>query len=353
MILGVFVDDIIRVNDPRDRAEMDEFMTNLSKKFRIKDLGDAKSILGMRVTRSPSRDELILDQEAYTTRILEQYGYRDIRPADTPEMLQKISSIPVKERDEMNEKLSRTAAVQSSLVTIQNYSSVVGAIQYLANATRPDIAHAAGMLGRKSSNPDQADVERLKRVLHYLAGTTSLGIRYRRSIQGVAPLRLVAFSDSDWAGDSSDARSTTGLLFKLAGAAVGWKSQKQPTVSLSSTEAEYIAAAEGARRIVELRTLLSEMKCPQQKATPLLIDNQVSIRMIHEEGNEVRRKHINVKHHYIRENVNSGEFSIHWISTVQQQADIFTKALARVQFRSFRDVVMGWTNAASSPPSTE
>ena len=95
------------------------------------------------------------------------------------------------------------------------------------------------------------------------------------------------------------------------------------------------------------------MKCPQQKATPLLIDNQVSIRMIHEEGNEVRRKHINVKHHYIRENVNSGEFSIHWISTVQQQADIFTKALARVQFRSFRDVVMGWTNAASSPPSTE
>ena len=140
----------------------------------------------------------------------------------------------------------------------------------------------------------------------------------------------------------------------MAGGPVWWQSSKQTTVAQSSTEAEYIAANEAARLIMATRNLLAELHFPQPHATPLFIDNRTSIRMALEDGQHARRKHINVKHHYIRELIENESISVHWISTENQLADLLTKALPRDTFKTLRDKAMGLqsnSDAVSQLPS--
>jgi hypothetical protein len=170
-----------------------------------------------------------------------------------------------------------------------------------------------------------------------VSGSLQLGLTYKRQRK----LQLVAFTDSDWAGDLADSKSTTGTLLKLSGAAVYWKSTKQSVVALSSTEAEYIAGSECARDIEHMRRFLANLGITQDYPTTLLMDNQTAIRMITDEGNEARRKHIRVKYHFIRQLHDEGTLYPQWIKTEDQEADIFTKALGRQTFEKLRELVMG------------
>jgi len=154
-------------------------------------------------------------------------------------------------------------------------------------------------------------------------------------------VKMIAFSDADWAGSKADAKSTTGMILKLGGAAFSWVCQKQTSVAMSSTEAEYIAASETTREIIHARVLLADMGFAQPSPTPLLIDNQTAIRMALEDGNAQRRKHINVKHHFVREKVAERMIELKWVPTAEQEADIMTKATARQQFFHIRALVMG------------
>jgi len=127
----------------------------------------------------------------------------------------------------------------------------------------------------------------------------------------------------------------------IGGAAIYWRSGKQPTVALSSTEAEYIAASETTRTIKSARVFLAHLGWAQSESTPLYIDNQTAIRMSSEEGyDEDRRKHINVKYHYIVECVKEGYIKPVWVPTEQQLADIFTKSMPQRQFLLLRKQVM-------------
>ena len=137
-------------------------------------------------------------------------------------------------------------------------------------------------------------------------------------------------------------------MLKLCGAAVTWTSQKQPATALSSSESEYAAASEAARDIIGMRLFLSEINHAQPDATMLFIDNRTTISMACDEGNQNRRKHINIKHHHLREQVTEGIIRLSWIETKLQQADIMTKALTRRPFMFLRSLVTGLT-----PPSRE
>jgi hypothetical protein len=152
---------------------------------------------------------------------------------------------------------------------------------------------------------------------------------------------LEIFSDADWAGDITDAKSTTGFVIKLAGAPVSYGSLKQSTVSLSSTEAEYIAASETAREAVFIRNLLQSLEVTIPSPLVIQVDNTTAIQMTEESRHLSRRKHINVKYHYIRELVMNKEFSLTHIPTQQQQADILTKPLNIKQFEYLRNLIDG------------
>ncbi|KAH9071988.1 hypothetical protein Ae201684P_021125 [Aphanomyces euteiches] len=138
------------------------------------------------------------------------------------------------------------------------YQSLIGALQYLVSATRPDIASAIRYLSSHNHDHNQTHWRMAKRVLKYLKGTANMGPLY----DGLVPTAPVAFSDADFANDSNDSKSITGALIMLAGAAVVYLSRKQSLVEQSTTEIEFIAAAEAAKNIIWTAQLLDEMGHP-------------------------------------------------------------------------------------------
>jgi hypothetical protein len=143
-------------------------------------------------------------------------------------------------------------------------------------------------------------------------------------------------SDSDWGSDVDKRRSTTGFVFKLAGGPISWASKVQPTVALSSTEAEYMAACSAAQEAIWIRLLLKEMGFEQKEPTILNEDNQGCIRLSANDNSHQRTKHIDIKHHFVRERVKSGEIKLEYVNTKENLADMQTKALPTPLFETLK-----------------
>ncbi len=160
-----------------------------------------------------------------------------------------------------------------------------------------------------------------------------MGLCYKQGDSDI----LTAYADADWAGDSQDRKSTTGYLFRLGEIPITWNSKKQTTVALSSTEAEYMALTEGTKEAIWLRRLLQEIQVLQD-TTPTMIfgDNQGSLKLAHNLVFHSRTKHVDVRHHFIREKVESGQVTLDYISTRDQLADILTKPLGKITFERLR-----------------
>ena len=147
---------------------------------------------------------------------------------------------------------------------------------------------------------------------------------------------LVGWTDSNWAQDPDDRRSTSGFAFDIGGGVISWSSKKQPTVATSSVEAEYIASANATKEAVWLRTLLRELDLPQKKATIIHANNQESIAFAHNSVLHSRAQYIDIQHHFIQEHVEHGKVSLDYVSTKEMMADIFTKALPCKSFEKFQ-----------------
>jgi hypothetical protein len=180
-----------------------------------------------------------------------------------------------------------------------------------------------------------------KRVLRYLQGTAELGITYSRGSAGGGGEIITGYSDSDWAGEPETRRSTTGFVFMISGGAVSWASRLQPTVALSSTEAEYMAACAATQEAVYFRQLLGDLGCGVSGPTVIYVDNQGAIALGENPVRHKRSKHIEVRYHYVRERVARGDTRLQYISTVEQLADLFTKALPVHTVVRLRAGVMG------------
>lgn len=183
--------------------------------------------------------------------------------------------------------------------------------------------------------PRQAHWSAAKRILRYLKGTQHYGLKYSRTKE----FSLIVYSDSNYAGDSIDGKSTTSFLMHLGSGAISWKSKKQSVPVVSSSEAEYIAASEATREILWLRRILEDLQTPQGSSTPLLIDNQSAIKMAKNPIFHDHTKHINTKYHLIRHHVKDGSIQLKYCPTADQPADIFTKALGREKFEKFRGIL--------------
>jgi hypothetical protein len=230
----------------------------------------------------------------------------------------------------------------NSLVKLSNYASIVGSLQYAATSTRPDIAHAVNTLAGFNSNPRRVHLRAVKRILRYLAGTRSIGLTYRHSADmNQADIGPVFYTDSDWASDKLTRRSVSGYTGIMCGAAVTWASKKQQTVALSSAEAEYVAATETTKEILWLRGLLSELGFVPTGPTRLNIDSQSALAMGNGTGSPDRRKHIDVKHHFITQCTGNGTIKLVWVPTQYNVADILTKPLSEQKFIPFCSTLLG------------
>ena len=349
--IPLFVDDLFPSFHRDDRAEWYADKKSLMSTYDMKDLGEATSVLGMRITRDRKNRTLTVDQEDYINRLLLSCDMQDCIPADTPEEPGMHHSA-VGRSDSSSSQKASTARSEAKDRDIEvgellklRYGSVVGSVLYAALSTRPDISHAVSVLAQFVSAPLPQHWDAAMRVLRYLKGTAHLGLVFRGTGDLTSGVNLdPCYTDSDWGGDIDDRKSRSGVVCKLAGSAVSWLSKKQTTVALSSAEAEYGAAGEAVKFILWLRQLLMELGYPQLARTILLGDNQVCIAIASNDVFHSRTKHIDMRHHFIRDHVNDGKdavIDLKWISTSEQQADIFTKALGKVQFLFLRSQIMG------------
>ena len=313
------VDDIL-VAGKLDQVE--QVKAALKAVLPITDKGELSKFLGMEITRDTAGGWILLSQCSYTADILESYGMTDAAGAAVP------MDPGVKLSIEGGDPLPRSSG--SSLEpSAERYSALVGALQYLTNCTRPDIAQAVGRLSRYTAEPRTTHWKAATAVLQYLAGTRNRGIRFDSGVG------LVAFSDSDWAGCQDTRRSTTGYVFTMNSGAVAWSSRVQPTVAGSTQEAEYMAAAAAAKEALWLRKILPELGV-SVGATTIAVDNQ-SCKLLLENPLETQRsKHIDIMHHFVRERVQKGELKFKYVPTDENVADILTKPLPKAKFEVFR-----------------
>jgi hypothetical protein len=352
LVILVYVDDLPYAYDKADSDEMSKDIQELMRTFSIKDLGDAEYILGWRVTRDRVKRKLMLDQEGYTSQILEDYGLLDCKLAKSPGT---AASLLFQEAQPNGGDSSSYHDVHlHAQIQLKDYRSVIGALQYLAGSTRPDIADSVNKAAKFSANPQAHHLQAVKKILRYLAGTKGQALCYTGSELSHSVIKLEVYADADWASDIQDRKSTTGWLVKLCGAAVSWCSRRQDTVAKSTMEAEYIAASSVVDEVVWFRRLLSELQQKQTSPTITYMDNQSAIAAALEGGKESRRKHIDVKHHSIVEHIDNGDVILRWIPSAQNEADLFTKALPDRHFILMSHRIMGLDNSTMvSPGATQ
>ncbi|XP_065907800.1 uncharacterized protein [Dysidea avara] len=194
---------------------------------------------------------------------------------------------------------------------------MVGSLLHAAKATRPDIAHAVGKVSNFCAAPTQAHLTAVKRIFWHIKGTIDLKLQYKPVNE-----KLLGCSDVDWANDLNDRHSTTGNVFTMSGGAVSWLSQKQATVALSTAEAEYIALGSATQEAIWLKQLLADLNTAPKKIE-ILEDNQSEIAMANNSAGHKRTKHIDIKHHFIRETVHTGTIILSYCPTANMLADVW------------------------------
>lgn len=316
--LLLWVDDIIA--GAKNKATLDKLKEHLKSKYKVKELGLLKYVLGMEVHREMERRTLEITQGAFVDQVLERFGMANCNPADTP----AVGTLTRLEED----------------VYDQEYMALVGSLLYLAIVSRPDIAYAVQALSRHMRAPGEEHWTAAKRVLRYLKGTRNLGIKFGQSDRDDPG--LTGYCDADWAGDKDTRRSTTAYIFKLDGGCISWSSRLQPTVALSTAEAEYMAACAAVQEAMYLRQLLSDLGWSMDGPIKIKEDNQGCIALSENPVHHKRTKHIDIKYHFVREKVLSGEIVLEHVATEHQLADLLTKPLERVRVEKLRTHVLGY-----------
>jgi hypothetical protein len=221
------------------------------------------------------------------------------------------------------------------------YRSIVGGIMYAMTCTRPDLSFAASQLARLMAKPTSCALAAAKHTLRYLKANPGLPLVYHRAAD-ITPNVMEMYVDASWASDPDTGKSTSGYVALLNGAAVSWKTQRQSTVALSTSDSEYIALCEAARDCLFLRGLLADMNAEQTFATAVHEDNQPAMHLANNAETTSRSKHLLTAMHFVRDLINDGTLAVQYCPTHEMLADSFTKGgVPRDRFQQHRARFMG------------
>jgi transposase InsO family protein len=318
LILSLYVDDILLAGNDMQLLMMSKDW--LFSNFEMKDLGEANFILGVKIIRNRSRRFLGLSQATYIQKILERFRMENSKAVETP--MDKATKLDRK-------SCPQTEAEKSAMSSVP-YASAVGSLMYAMLCTRPDISYAVGIVSRYQSNPGQSHWQAVKRIFRYLRGTKDLMLCYEG-----ASLELKGYSDAAWGNDADEGKSTSGYVFLLGGGAISWSSKKQTSTALSSMEAEYIACCAAVQECVWVRRFLQGLGVVPGIHEPisLRIDNTSAIDLAKDPKHHQKSKHIEIKYHYVRDQVKEKKVILSYIPTKEMMADPMTKPIARDLFQ--------------------
>ena len=321
IILPVYVDDLFPIGD---KQLTDEFEAWIGKYFETTAPCDAHYFLGIRILRDRNLDDdeapyISLDQEKYIGTVLNRVSPDTVKAYLTP--------LPTAEL------VKNTAPIDSANPEdVRQYQSAIGQLMYIMLGTHPDLALTVGKLSRFSSNPSVDHIKAVKRAFGYLKNTQDSRLVLRRDLDD-PPLPIYGFTDADWAGETDTARSTSGYVFFLSGAAFSWSSKRQEVTAGSTMEAEYIALYHGGHQAAWIINFMEELGFPLDHPLEVNCDNEAAIAVAN--GGELpfkRSKHINTKYHVIRDYVNANQLSVIKVTSEDNLADQFTKVLPRIRF---------------------
>lgn len=300
LILAIYVDDVLIFAN--DMMTINNIKTALSTKFKMKDMGEAASILGMRITIDKELRTIKIDQSQYIAEVLARFGMDQCNEISTPiDLNQKLTAdmCPTNDADKM-------------LMKDVPYMQAVGCLLFAAQISRPDICFAVNMLSRFSENPGKAHWNAVKRVLRYLKGTIDKGLVYDGKSS-----EIIGFCDADWASDIDSRRSTTGYVFIHQGAAISWGTRRQRTIALSTTEAEFMAIVAAIQESIWLKRLENELIANATQSLILYCDNKSAIHIAINNSYSSRTKHVDIKSKFISEAIKGNQITLKYVETKQ------------------------------------
>src|SRR6267154_6345533 len=266
-IITIWVDDLLLFAN--NTSLMDQLKTQLKSILDITDLGEPRKIVGIEITRDRANKMIQISQTKYIESILRKYGLQKSNAVGMP-----LDPKIILEKEETDQEGNHN----------NSYASLIGSLMYLAVTTRPDIAYAIQRLSSFTATPGLAHWTAVKRVLRYLSGMWSLGIKYEGATAN-NKVQIEGWSNTNYANDPRDRISISGYVFKLGNGAITWSSKKQNAVSLSSTEAEYTAMAHAVCKAIWLT---------QKAPTTLYGDNMAVLVIVRDPQYHAKSKHFDV-----------------------------------------------------------
>ena len=307
--IALYVDDLFMVGMQPKNIEV--VKQGLGKEFKMKDLGEARFLLGIEIRRQKNGD-VFLVQEKYARDVLSRFNMEGCKSVSTPLEL----------GTHLDSSQQPTSDVDKEQMVGIPYRSAIGSLMYLATCTRPDISAAVSELSKFSQNPGAAHWEGAKRVLRYISGTAGEGLLYKRGAQ----VAVWGYSDSGHAGDKETSRGRAGYIFLSAGAAISWRSSMMKVVTHSSCESEYVGLSESGNEAIYLTQLQGEIGVGNSSVL-LYGDNESSLKLAENPIFHQRSKHILLKYHSLRDRVESGIIKLCKVDTGLNAADMMTKSV--------------------------
>lgn len=314
--LLLYVDDIQIASERL--SSVPHFKKRLLARFPGRDLEESTFFLQMSIQRDRSRRLIILRQQRHIEKLADMAGLSSAWPLKTP-MASSVYRDP-------------SGSIISDPTALTQYKSMLGALMHIANYTRPDISFSVSYLARFMTAPTTDKFARVLDVIKYLNGTSSFGLY----LGGHTPeCPLYAYCDSDFAGCPTTRKSVTGYVVKCGVGSIVWKSARQPTVSRSTAESEYIASGELAKEAQYIHQLASQFGL-KPGCIPVGCDNSAALNLIADPISAARTKHIDVIYHHVRERVRTQQMQFYAVPSRYNCSDIFTKPLDRVLFEEHR-----------------
>ena len=331
--LALYVDDLLIAVST---CLVQWIKAKLGKRYAMTDLGRVAKLLGLNIHQSEDNTYITIGQGEYIREMLVKLKLENLNSCVTPvEPNITLSSIDC---------LTETSSdADKEIMRGVDYRQAVGCLLWIANGTRPDISFAVSQVSRFLEHPGPKHWQAVKRIVRYLVGSMELKIRYSQTASGPCVTQgyfsgklptstNAAYVDADFASCKETRRSVTGYVFMLAGGPVSWNSRKQSSVALSTTEAEYMAAAAAVQELVWLKRLQVQLGLPVPETLTLFEDNQSTIFLSEGQGEHQRSKHVDIKYKYVSQNVQEKVVKLEYIRSQNNLADILTKALVAAVF---------------------
>lgn len=313
LVAQIYVDDIIFGSTSPSLVKY--FSNTMQSEFEMSMMGELSYFLGLQVKQLHTG--MFISQSKYAKGLVSKFGLESAKHARTP-----MSTTVKLARDSEGNDVDQTT-----------YRSMIGSLLYLT-ASRPDIAFSVGVCARYQACPKESHLSAVKRIIKYVSGTLNYGIWFTHDTTA----NLAGYTDANWAGCADDRKSTSGECFYIGNNLVSWLSKKHNSISLSTAEAEYIAAGSGCTQLLWMKQMLVDYGITQGTIT-LFCDNTSAINISKNPVQHSHTKHIDIHHHFIRDLVEDGTILLEYLDSEHQKADLFTKPLDYTRFEYLRKSV--------------